>query len=89
MKIIHYQDPVVFQETIQAYLVRREAENNLLFGILANIIAGEYSDHKNYLALVKDAGQIQAVVLCTVPWPALISYENPPPEENALTCFCE
>lgn len=84
MKIIHYQDPVVFQETIQAYLVRREAENNLLFGILANIIAGEYSDHKNYLALVKDAGQIQAVVLCTVPWPALISYENPTPEEQVL-----
>lgn len=89
MEIIQYQDPLVFQEICLGYLVMREAENNLVLGILANIISREYSDHETYLALVKDAGKIQAVVLCTVPWPALISYENPPPNDNVCKAILE
>lgn len=89
MEIIRYQDPAVFQEDIRAYLVRREAENNLIFGILANIITGEYQEYKKYMACVQDGGNIQAVILCTAPWPALLSYENPPLHKDYFPLILE
>lgn len=84
MKVIQYKDPKEFQENIRDFLVRREAENNLVLGILANLIAGEYNETEPYLAIYQDAGKIQAVSLCTPPWPVLISYENPPPNREVL-----
>lgn len=89
MEIIRYQDPELFQKDITAYLVRHEAENNLIFGILANIINGEYQEHQKYMACIQDSGNIQAVILCTAPWPALLSYENPPPQSDSLTMILE
>jgi hypothetical protein len=53
-------------------------------GILANIIAGEFSEKQPYLAIFEDNGQVQAISLCTPPWPVLVSYENPPPEKRIL-----
>jgi len=84
MKIVHFKDPKEFHEKILESLVRREAENNLILGILANLIAGEYSDKEPYLTVFQDEGEIQAVSLCTPPWPVLISYENPPPNKEVL-----
>jgi predicted GNAT family acetyltransferase len=84
MKIVRFKDPKKFQENILETLVRREAENNLILGILANLIAGEYSEKEAYLTVFQDERETQAVSLCTPPWPVLISYENPPPNKDVL-----
>lgn len=84
MQINHFTDPKKFQEHTQDILVQREAENNLILGILANVIAGEFSEKQPYLAIFEDNGQVQAISLCTPPWPVLVSYENPPPEKRIL-----
>ena len=84
MKAVHFNDPLNYQRRIKKALVRREAENNLVLGILANLIAGEYSDIQPYLAVFQESGQVQAAALCTPPWPVLVSYENPPPGEKVL-----
>lgn len=84
MDIIHFQDPKEFQGHVLNKLVQHESENNLLLGILANLITDEYKGPKPYLAVFQDAGEIRTAALCTPPWPALISYENPPPERTVL-----
>ncbi len=84
MDIIHFEAPGKFQEHVLERLAQHEAENNLMLGILANLIAGEYRGTKPYLAVIQVGGNIQAVSLCTPPWPALISYENPPPDADTL-----
>jgi predicted GNAT family acetyltransferase len=89
MEIIHFDEPKEFQEEAQAYLVEQEAQNNLLLGILANIIGGEYADIKPYQALARAAGMIQAAVLCTPPYPALLSYQNPAPGESVMQMLLE
>lgn len=84
MRIIHYQDPGEFQKDVLDALVQHEAENNLLLGILAQLIAGEFRDNPPYLAVFENGGEMQAISVCTPPWPALVSYQNPPP--GAKTC---
>ncbi len=89
MEIKHFNDPEDFQKQVLPYLVHWEAENNLLLGILAGIIAGEYRDTKPYLGIIADAGEIQTAVLCTPPYPALLSYQNPPPAPAVLQALLE
>lgn len=89
MDITHYSDPENFQKNVIDTLVRYEAENNLILGILANLIAGEYSEIQPYMAVFQDRGNVQAIALCTPPWPALISYENPPPGGKVLKAILE
>ena len=84
MKAIHYQDPAIFHKDIVEILIRREAENNLVLGILANIIAGEYSDTQPLMAVYQDRDEVEVIALCTPPWPVLISYQNPAPPEHIL-----
>ena len=87
MEIIKFDDPLAFQRQVQAYLVRYEAENNLLLGILANMIGGEYRENTVYMALVRDGNSILTAALATAPYPVLISYENPPPGEAVMAAL--
>lgn len=64
--------------------MRYEAENNLVLGILANLIAGEYSDIQPYMAIYQEDGIFQAAALCTPPWPVLVSYVDTPPGSNII-----
>lgn len=84
MEVIHFQDPENFQKDISGTLMRHEAENNLVLGVLANLIAGEYSDIQPYMAIYQGDGEIQAAALCTPPWPVLVSYVDPPPGSKIL-----
>lgn len=79
MDIIHFKAPTGFQDQVQDHLKRWEAENNLVLGILAGVIGGEYSDTTPYLALIKDQDGILVAALCTPPYPVLVSYCNPAP----------
>jgi len=84
MEIIHFASPRAFQEQVEPYLVRQEAENNLLLGILANIIGGDYPDITPYLALIKEGEETLAAAMCTPPYPVLVSYQDPAPERAVL-----
>lgn len=84
MKIRRFDDPVVFQEKIQDFLIEDEAENNLPLGILNNVISGEYRDRDPYLAYVEENGKPVIVILCTPPYQALFSYQNPVPADKIL-----
>ena len=40
MELRHYQDPATFYRDAAPFLVRHEAEHNLLFGLAAALAAG-------------------------------------------------
>ncbi|MFV1948737.1 MAG: hypothetical protein ACC633_02255 [Anaerolineales bacterium] len=84
MKILHFDDPVEFQEITRDFLLRSEAENNLPLGIIASIIAGEYLEIDPYMALVEDGGKPFLVVMRTPPHPAFFSYQAVPPHLTFL-----
>lgn len=89
MKIVKFEDPLQYQAKIMDYLVRFEAENNLLLGILAGIIGGEYRDITPYLACIIEGDEILTAVMCTPPHPALISYQNPAPGPAVLRALLD
>jgi predicted GNAT family acetyltransferase len=84
MRIRRFDDPVLFQDMIQEFLVIHEAENNLPLGILNSIISGEYSHRDPYLAYVEKDGRPTITIQCTPPYPVLFSYQNPPPDDEIL-----
>ncbi|MEE8356264.1 MAG: hypothetical protein V3R33_03050, partial [Anaerolineales bacterium] len=85
VKLLKNPDPVSFQASIKEHLLVHEAENNLPLGILASLIAGEYRDHDPYLARVEDRGGIKLVVMCTPPYPAILSFEEVPPDQEIIS----
>lgn len=85
MKLLRYDDPVIFQSAIMDYLLMNEAENNLPLGILANLIAGEYQDPPPYLAQVEDQGETCLVVMRTPPFKALSSFDSDPLDEEIVS----
>lgn len=85
MKLVPYQNPENFQETVTPFLVQHEAENNLLLGVLANLIGGEYQDHPPYLAAVHSRAGIELVVMRTPPFPVLLSFRDAPPGQDLVS----
>jgi len=84
MKLQRFDDPEIFRDMVQDYLIQNEAENNLPLGILNNVISGEYRDRDPYLAYVEENGKPVVVILCTPPFQALFSYQNPIPSDKIL-----
>lgn len=84
MKMLRLNDPIRYQEKIQPFLIQHEAENNLLLGILNNVISGEYRRETPYLAYVDQNGQPGMAVMCTPPFPVLLSYQVPAPDDEIL-----
>lgn len=85
MNIIKFSDPELFQSVVKEHLLKHEAENNLPLGILSSLIAGEYRDQIPYLGQVKDQGETKLVVMCTTPYPVLISFEEKPLDEEVVS----
>ena len=68
MRLVRFDDASVFLDRVGAYLAEREAEHNLLFGILdALILDPKIFDGPPYLAAVLDADRVLAVALRTPP----------------------
>lgn len=82
MKRKHFSDPARFQEAVGEHLAEHEAENNLILGILANILAGDYKDIEPHMSVIEEDGIIQQVFLRTPPFPVLISYRKEPPSHG-------
>ena len=85
MKLVHYQDPVEFQEITRKFLLQNEAENNLPIGILASIISGEYLEKTPYMGLLEENGTPFLVMMCTPPYPVLFTYQEIPPSRDVLS----
>ena len=84
MKLQRFEDPELFQDKIQDYLIQNEAENNLPLGILNNVIAGEYQQENSYMAYVEQDGMPKIACLCTPPYPVIFSYQKPHPSDEIL-----
>ena len=89
MKIKRFSTPSEFQSQALDFLVRHEAENNLPIGILNGMIAGEFMEYDPYLGYVEVAGEPQIAALCTPPYPVILSYQDPDPEQAIITLLLE
>lgn len=78
MKLVRWDSAQAFLDHAGGYLLEKEAEHNLLFGVAHNIIdqPGRY-DHPPYFAAVQHTGQIVAAALRTPPFRLLLSYVSP------------
>jgi uncharacterized protein len=74
-----FGDPEGFLSKITPFLIRREAEHNLLFGILSTLIENPraYGDAPPLLVTVNDDSDVAAVALMTPPRNLAISLASP------------
>jgi predicted GNAT family acetyltransferase len=80
-----YPTARAFLEAAGGFLAKREAENNLLFGISATLIADPgYSSAAPYLAAVSGAGRVIGAALMTPPWNLVLSCMDDPAAPPAL-----
>ena len=85
MKLQRFDNPEVFQDTVQDFLIENEAENNLPLGVLAGVISGEYTEKTPYMGLVEDKGIPILVMMCTPPYPVLFTYKEKAPSRPVLS----
>jgi len=71
MLVRTHESPREFRERAGPFLLPREAENNLFFGLLASIEAGAYSEF--WLATLEAEGEVCGCALQTPPFPAVVS----------------
>lgn len=84
MKLTRFDDANEFYSHVSAFLTAREAEHNLLLGIIRGVQIGEYSEHPPYLACVEDNNQVIAVIIRTPPHNVLLSLMDDPHRIIAL-----
>jgi uncharacterized protein len=73
-----FTDPELFNQQVESYLIQREAENNLLLGLINSLRGGEFREYDPYLALIELNGAIRLVALRTPPFNLVISYTDMP-----------
>ena len=88
MQIDRYADPSLFLSDIEPYLLRREAENNLIFGLTNELIRNRqrYGDEEPVLLGVTDDGTVVAAAIQTPPHNLVLSY---PSDSSALEILAE
>ncbi len=67
MNIVRFGDVEAFYARVEPYLLPREAEHNLIFGLMSNIRLAPSRFTEAIMALVEDGGAIQMVALQTDP----------------------
>ncbi len=80
MELITFADPEYFYQRAIPFLLRNEAENNLLIGIAGELKShsGSYQEVSPYLAIVEDNAHAVGVALRTPPQNILVSRIEPP-----------
>jgi predicted GNAT family acetyltransferase len=85
LTVDRFDDPGMFLARVGAFLGRREAEHNLLFGILDSLRADPtVSDGPPYLAAVRDGDAIVAAALQTPPRNLVFSETDDPAAIDTL-----
>jgi hypothetical protein len=69
MRIIRYQDPAAFQRRVLPLLMRNEAMNNLMIGVLTDVVNGTQAfallKHPLFCAVENEAGEVIAAAKYT------------------------
>lgn len=79
MRLRRYESGREFKDRALPFLLRGEAEHNLMLGIAASIAAGtEWQDPAPYMALVEDGGEPVLAALMTPPHNLLLSNTERP-----------
>lgn len=73
-----------FLDAARDFLVAREAEHNLIFGICANLAADAGFSSDPYLATVSTAGRVVGAAVMTPPWNLVLSCMDEPGALTAL-----
>jgi len=84
MKRLRFSDAKRFHNVVKNELSRHEAENNLILGILNNVLAGDYKQIDPYMAVVEDQGHIQQILLRTPPFPVLVDFRTQAPSSEVV-----
>jgi hypothetical protein len=85
LSVDRFEDAEVFLGHVGEFLGRREAEHNLLFGILDSLRADPtVSDGPPYLASVRDDGRLVAVAIQTPPRNLVLSEVDDPAAVDAI-----
>ncbi|MHB9133374.1 MAG: GNAT family N-acetyltransferase [Armatimonadota bacterium] len=78
MKVSEYTDAKQFRDVVLPFLLEREAENNLIIGILLRVADGmRWSDDPPVLCTVEDGGRLVAVLMQTPPHRLLFTATSP------------
>ena len=86
LEVIRYEDVEAFYTAVSPYLLRDEASHNLTFGILGTIRHDPTRYTDPYFALVREADEVQLVILRTPPNRVILSLAQSP---QALTALAE
>jgi predicted GNAT family acetyltransferase len=79
VRLSRFERGTEFCDRAMPFLMRREAEHNLMLGIAGSIAAGtEWQDPVPYMAVVEDEGEPVLVALMTPPHNLLLSYTERP-----------
>jgi uncharacterized protein len=85
LRVDRFEDAAAFLAAVGGFLDRREAEHNLLFGILDSLSRGMLPlDSGPYLASVVDADAVVGVALRTPPFNLLLSELDDPAATDAI-----
>lgn len=76
MKVLFFEDINVYYNRVCSFLIKQEAENNLLFSILNTIKMNptRYGEDKPFLIIVKENNEIKLMSLRTPPYNQVLSY---------------
>lgn len=85
LRLTHARDADEFERLAFDFLVAREAEHNLLFGIVAGVRSGLY-DQPPYFAVVRDGDRVVAAALRTPPFNLILSAVD---HEHALALLAD
>ena len=84
LRVERQATPAAFLEAAGAFLVEREAEHNLIFGICATLGADPGYASEPYLATVSKAGRVVGGAVMTPPWNLVLSCTDEPDAPAAL-----
>lgn len=73
MRIRRFARPSEFLESAGPFLLQHEAQHNLILGLAAGVLHGEWSEYPPYLALVEDRGAVVLAALRTPPRNVVLS----------------
>jgi predicted GNAT family acetyltransferase len=85
LSVERFDDPTAFLDRTQAYLIKREAEHMLLFGIASSLqLDPDRSEGPPYLAAARRGGEVVAAAILTPPYNVVLSCIEDPEALGAL-----
>jgi predicted GNAT family acetyltransferase len=76
--VLRHRTPAAFLDAAGDFLVAREAEHNLIFGVCATLVADPGYASDPYLGTVSTAGRVVGAAIMTPPWNLVLSCTDEP-----------